>query len=291
MVRLVDIPLDAGDPNKAVTDIEAAITESRSQERTQEGTRQETQQRQVHATDLNDPRFAGKSTEEIVSMYRNLESHSGRLANQLGEARNSVNALILGKRENDLRVGSGTQREPAKLNPADLMVDPTNALDNYFRERTNPEVSALKDRLAQLEQQLTQTVFTVNHPKATDITQDPQFAAWVRQTPLRMQLADAAANGNLVQADLLLKEWQHTQTAGTNSTTNTNNRAQELARSVSLESGSSGSEAGDGKGSKSTRTFSRRDLIALRQRDPEKYESQALQNEIVRAYVEGRVVD
>jgi hypothetical protein len=289
MVRLVDIPLDAGDPNKAVTDIEAAITESRSQERTQEGTRQETQ-RQTQTNDLTDPRFAGKSTEEIVSMYRNLESHSGRLANQLGEARNSVNALILGKRENDLRQGSGN-RETTKVNPADLMVDPTSALDTYFRERTNPEVSALKERLAQLEQQLTQTVFTVNHPKATDITQDPQFAAWVRQTPLRMQLADAAAQGNLVQADLLLKEWQHTQTAGTNSTTNTNSRAQELARSVSLESGSSGSEAGDGKGSKSTRTFSRRDLIALRQRDPEKYESQALQNEIVRAYVEGRVVD
>jgi hypothetical protein len=289
MVRLVDIPLDAGDPNKAVTDIEAAITESRSQESVSRSTTHETQ-RTTQSTDITDPRFAGKSAAEIYEAYRNLESHSGRLANQLGEARNSVNTLILGKRENDLRAGSGT-REPTKVNPADLMVDPTNALDTYFRERTNPEVSALKDRLAQLEQQLTQTVFTVNHPKASDITQDPQFAAWVRQTPLRMQLADASANGDLRQADLLLKEWQHTQGAGTNTTTNTNNRAQELARSVALESNSSGSEAGDGKSFRSQKTFSRRDLIALRQRDPEKYESQALQNEIIKAYVEGRVVD
>jgi hypothetical protein len=288
MVRLVDIPLDAGDPQKAITDIESAITESRSQERQQPVT-STTTQRQTQTHDVTDPRFAGKSTAEIVEMYRNLESHSGRLANQLGEARNSVNALILGKRENDLRQGAG--KEPTKLNPADLMVDPTNALDRYFQERTNPEVSALKERLAQLESQLTQTVFTVNHPKATDITQDPAFAAWVRQTPLRMQLADAAAQGNLVQADLLLKEWQHTQQSGTNETTNTNNRAQELARAVTLESGAAGSEGGDGKGQRSSKTFKRADLIALRQRDPERYESQAMQNEIIKAYVEGRVVD
>jgi hypothetical protein len=288
MVRLVDIPLDAGDPNRAITEIESAITESRTQESRQEVT--QPTQRTTQPIDVDDPRFAGKSTAEIVNMYRNLESHSGRLANQLGEARNSVNALILGKRENDLRAGAGT-REPTRLNPADLMVDPTNALDNYFRERTDPEVSALKERLGQLEQQLTQTVFTVNHPKATDTTQDPKFAAWVRQTPLRMQLADAAANGNLVQADLLLKEWQHTQDSGTATPTTANNRAQELARAVALESGASGSEGGDGKSARSQRTFKRSDLIALRQRDPEKYESQAMQNEIVRAYVEGRVVD
>src|SRR5271165_2299726 len=95
MVRLVDVPLDAGDPNRAITDINEAITESRSQPRTQE-TRQTQTSSSTPTNDVNDPRFAGKSAAEIVEMYRNLESHSGRLANQLGEARNSVNALILG---------------------------------------------------------------------------------------------------------------------------------------------------------------------------------------------------
>jgi hypothetical protein len=288
MVRLVDVPLDAGDPNKAITDIQDAITESRTQTviRTNVPTQNTTTSTE---SQIADPRFAGKSAAEIYDAYRNLESHSGRLANQLGETRNQVNQLILGKRENDLQKGGGNRE--TKVNPADFLVNPTDALDRYMEGRANPEVSALQTRLAQLEQQLTQTVFTVNHPKASDVTQDPAFAAWVRQTPLRSSLAEAAAKGDLGQADLLLKEWQHTQSSGTSSPTNTSNRAQDLARSVTLESTTTGSENGDGKSRGSRKTFSRRDLQALRIRDPDKYESQELQNEIVKAYVEGRITD
>lgn len=289
MVRLVDVPLDAGDPVRAITEINEAIKESRSQATTDSrATTQATTTTTQSDTSVSDPRFAGKSAAEIYNAYKNLESHSGRLANQLDEARRAANQLILGKRENDLRAGSG---ERAKITPADFMVDPTNALDRYFQERANPEVSALKERLAQLEGQLTQTVFTVNHPKASDITQDPEFAAWVRQTPLRSVLADAAAKGDLAQADLLLKEWQHTQTQKTSAPSTANERAKDLAKSVALESTTVGSENGDGKSSRRARTFSRRDLQALRIRDPDKYESQELQNEIVKAYVEGRIVD
>lgn len=289
MVRLVDVPLDAGDPNKAITDITAAIEESRSQ--TDDTVRTVTQQpRTTQSQDaIADPRFAGKSAAEIYESYRNLEAHSGRLANQLGEARNTVNTLILGKRENDLQKGGG--RESPKIQPADFLVNPTEALDRYLEDRANPEVSELKARLAQLEQQLTQTVFTVNHPKAQDVTQDPAFAQWVRQTPLRSQLADAAAKGDLMQADLLLKEWQYTKSQNASSPTNVSNRAQDLARSVALEGSTTGSEAGDGRSARGTKKFSRRDLQALRIRDPDKYESPAMQNEIVKAYLEDRVTD
>jgi hypothetical protein len=285
MVRLVDVPLDAGDPNKAVTDIEAAIQETAAIDALPRPAA--VTNKSVPTDDAADPRFAGKSTAEIVSMYRNLESHSGRLASQLGEARNSVNALILGKRENDLSKGSG--KPTATVAPADLLVNPTEALDRYLESRTNPEVSALKDRLAQLEAQLTQTVFTVNHPKAQDVTQDPAFAAWVRQTPLRSQLAEAAAQGDLGKADLLLREWQHAKSSNESTVTTTNDRAKTLARSVSLESSTaSGEDAGR---QRSTKTLSRRNLQALRMSNPDKYESQEMQNEIVRAYVEGRVTD
>lgn len=281
MVRLVDVPLDGGDASRAVADINEAITQSRSQV--------QTPQTQVQRQQADDPRFAGKSTSEIVDMYRNLESHSGRLASQLGEARQNVNQLILGKRENDLRQGSGNV-EPVKILPTDLMVNPTEAIDRYLSSRQNPEVSALQARLQQLEQQLTQTTFSMNHPKAEDVTQDPAFTAWVRQTPLRMRLAQSAAQNNLADADLLLQEWKHTQSAGENSSTNTDNRAQDLARRVALESGGTSSETGTGR-TRGTKTFKRADLIALRQTDPDKYESEALQKEIVKAYLEGRVVD
>jgi hypothetical protein len=281
MVRLVDVPLDAGDPSRAVADLTASIEESRSPPAERQAPKAQ-ESRQIN--DVGDPRFAGKSTAEIVEMYRNLESHSGRLASQLGETRKTVDQLILGKRENDLRAGSG---ERTKVTPTDLMVDPTNALDRYFQERTNPEVSSLKQRLEQLESQLSQTVFSVNHPKAQDVTADPAFAAWVRQTPLRSMLAEAAANGDLRQADLLLKEWQNAQASGESTPTNSGNRAQELAKRVSLESSGPGSE--DGRSARRERTFSRRDLQALRIRDPEKYES--LGDAITKAYLENRITD
>jgi hypothetical protein len=285
MVRLVDVPLDGGDANRAVADITAAITESATASQNTRTTQTTTQTRQSP----DDPRFVGKSAAEIVEMYRNLESHSGRLASQLGEARNSVTQLILGKRENDLRAGNGIV-EPAKILPTDLMVNPTEALDRYLTARANPEVSALRERLNQLEQQLQTTSFTLQHPKAETTTQDPAFAAWVRQTPLRARLAQSAANGNMQDADLLLKEWEHVQTQEEDPVTNTQNRAQALARTVTLESSNTSNESGTGR-QQGKKVFRRSDLIALRQRDPDKYEDQAFQNEIIKAYVEGRVVD
>jgi len=280
MVRFVDVPLDSGDANKAVADINEAIKES-AREPTAT-----TQMPKAEARPVDDPRFAGKSAAEIVEMYRNLESHSGRLASQLGESRQALAQTILRKTENDLRQGSG--REPVKIQPADLMVDPTTALDRYLEARNNPQVSALQERLNQLEAQLSQTQFSTRHPKADEVTADPAFAAWVRQTPLRMRLAQSAANGGTADADLLLTEWQVANSQGTNTVATSTNRAQELAKSVTLESSASGSE---GTGRSTTRTFSRRDLIKLRQENPDKYESPALQAEIMKAYRENRVVD
>ena len=282
MVRLVDVPLEDGDPNRAVTDIRSAITESG--DRTEQ-TQQTRQAQRIEAT-VDDPRFAGKSTADIVNMYKNLESHSGRLASQLGEARQAMQQAILVKRDNDLRQGGG--REPIKIQPADLMVNPTEVLDRYYESRQNPEVSALKDRLAQLEQQLNNNVFQLKHPRADDVTADPAFSAWVRQTPLRMQLAQASANGHTPSADLLLTEWQQAQADNTNPIVNERNRAQTLAKSVQLEGSGTASESA---GRKPGKTFRRKDLISLRQSSPDKYEDPVLQNEIVRAYVEGRVTD
>lgn len=285
MARFVDIPLDTGNANDAVTQLTDAVKEeSNSAARTQ------TRQEPSRTNDpLTDPRFAGKSTEEIVSMYKNLESHSGRLASQLGESRNALNSIILNKRDNDLRQGSG--REPVKVQPTDLLSNPTEALERYLSARESPEVQTLKDRLAQLESQLTQTTFTTRHPNAEKETADPEFARWVQQSPLRSRLAAQAASNDFSAADDLLTEWRLAQKQG-NPVTETRSRVQELAANISLEGNNIGSEAGRGQQNDvSSRKFKRSDLIALRQNDPDKYESPAFQRQIFKAYQEGRVVD
>lgn len=280
MARFVDTPLEAGNAANAVTALNAAVTSS--------GNTQTTQQRTETQTSQTEPRFAGKSTEEIVQMYKNLESHSGRLASQLGENKAMLNQLILGKRQDDLRQNGGNTT-PVEIKPTDLLANPTEAIDRYLRSRETPMVSQLQERLNQLESQLGQTTFVSKHKDADAVTADPAFAAWVQQTPLRMRLAAEAAQNNYYSADLLLTEWNSSQTAGNNTVSNAQNRAQELAKGLRLEGNNTGSEGAGRSGS--VRQFKRADLIALRQSDPDKYESPAFQREIVKAYQEGRVVD
>jgi hypothetical protein len=282
MVRLVDVPLDNGSATSAIEQLTEAVKESSQQPTTRQT---QVQERQVQDVD---PRFAGKSTEEIVNMYRNLESHSGRLASQLGEARTNLHTVITGKRENDLRQNGGQvdTREAPKISPNDLLSNPTDAIDRYLSSRQSPEVSALQARLAQLEGQLANTTLRFNHPKAEEETADPAFAAWVRQTPLRQELAQRAANGDARSADMLLTEWQTGKAAGKDPVHNASERAKDLASRTTLEGRSSGSE-GTGK---AKRTFKSSDLIALRQNDPDKYENPAFQREITQAYIEKRVL-
>jgi len=223
-------------------------------------------------------------------MYKNLESHSGRLAAQLGENKQMLNQLILGKRNDDLRQNGGNTT-PVEIKPTDLLANPTEAIDRYLNAREAPMVSQLQQRLSQLEAQLGETKFASKHKDADAQTADPAFAAWVAQTPLRMRLAAEAAQNNFYSADLLLDEWNATRSSGTNSVQNSQSRAQELAGKIRLEGNNSGSESGTGRAGSSNRTFKRSDLIALRQSDPDKYESPAYQREIVKAYQEGRVVD
>lgn len=282
MVNFVDVPLDVGSPKRAAADLDSAITESRNGN--------QTTQRQVQqtTTDDVDPRFRGKSTAEIVNMYKNLESHSGRLASQLGENKQMLNQLILGKRQDDIRQNSGPKPE---LKPTDLLANPTEALDRYLSVREEPRVSQLQERLNKLEAQLGQTRFTSKHQDADTVTADPAFAAWVQQTPLRMRLAQSAANNNYEDADLLLTEWRQSQGSRESSVTNEAERQAALAARVGLEGNNTGSESGNSASTRQGRTFKRADLIALRQSDPDKYESPSYQREIVQAYREGRVVD
>jgi hypothetical protein len=285
MVKFVDVPLDAGDPNRAVTALNEAVTESRNGNVRQESTTQDTRTL-TRSNDL-EPRFAGKSTEEIVSMYKNLESHAGRLASQVGDYRQALNQTILNKRDNDIRTNS----EPVKIQPTDLMVNPTEAIDRLLTQRLqdNPQVSALQKRLNELEAKLGQSNFVNRHPDAQQDTIDPAFQAWVQQTPLRQQLSQNAANGNFDAADALLTEWNASKAKAP--ITQATSRAQELARKVSLESSNVGSESGNSASSSSTRTLKRADLIRLRQTNPELYESDSYQKVILQAYKDGRVVD
>lgn len=284
MARFADVPLDDGSPKGAVDALNQAIAEDDAVTATS-STSTAAPASTATPPDPSDARFAGKSFEEIKAMYRNLESHAGRLASQLGESRNSLNALILGKRDSDLHRATPDTTD-VKISPMDLMQNPTDVLDRYLTTRENKLQSTLQERLNQLEAQLAANSFSSRHQDAETVTADPEFAAWCRQTPLRMNLAQRAAQSDYAAADMLLTEWNTAKKANAVPSSTTASAAQTLANKVALESRSS---AG-GSGTK-PKGFKRADLIALRQSDPDKYESPAFQRQIIKAYQEGRVYD
>lgn len=236
-------------------------------------------------SDSQEPRrFAGKSREDIMEMYLNLERHDGRLANENGQMQRALQELLVDKRARDLTANGGNLK-PATVEPADLLQRPTEALDPFIEERVTRAVAPIQQQLTRLEGLLGQTVFHNHHSDAEDITSSPEFAAWVKETPLRRNLATLAANGNTQIADDLLTEFKNTRKANADSAEVREQRRLAAASSVSLEQSRTGN---DGTAKPTAKTYTRAQMRALMQSAAYQTDEQ-LREEVSMAYIEGRV--
>lgn len=224
-------------------------------------------------------RFRGKSREDILAMYHNLESHQGRLASELGQTRRTVDEILLQKRRDDLSTNGAV--DDFQIDPADMLTKPKEVLDRYVDAKAKALIEPTVQRLNNLEQTLLTTSFQTRHADSSTVTATPQFKNWVRETPLRQQLAQNAANGSVQAADALMTEYKAAKPQGKNL-----EAALDQASKVTLE-GARASESGAGGGA-AGKKYKRGDLMKLRQQDPDKYDS--LGPEIYKAYQEGRVV-
>lgn len=229
-------------------------------------------------------RFAGKSREDIMEMYLNLERHDGRLANENGQMQRALQELLVDKRARDLTANGGNPK-PTTVEPADLLQRPTEALDPFIEERVTKAVAPIQQQLARLEGLLGQTVFQNRHADAQDITSSPEFTAWVKETPLRRNLAAIAAGGNTQVADDLLTEFKKTRTVETQNAEVQEQRRLAAASSVSLEQSRTGN---DGTAKPAGKTYTRAQMRALMQ-SPAYQSDDQLREEVSRAYIEGRV--
>jgi hypothetical protein len=169
-----------GDPNRAVTELTTVQTPDTAKAATSSPAK---------TTD----RFDGKSREDILESYRNLESHTGRLASELGYQKRTIEELLEDKRRRDLGMNGATKTE---IEASDILTKPTEALDKFLEERLPTIVKPLQDRLNQLEGQLGNIFYETKHKDASQITQSPEFKTWVGETGLRQHLAAQAAGGN-----------------------------------------------------------------------------------------------
>jgi hypothetical protein len=244
-----------------------------------------TQRQTTTSTDPNDePRFRGKSREEVMNMYQNLERHTGKIANDLGQTQRAVQELIIDKRARDLNANG--VRKPVEVNPAELLQRPTEALDPFIEERVNRAITPLQQQLQRMEQMLGQSVFNNHHQDANDVMNSPEFATWAKETPLRRSILQLAANGNIQASDELLSEFKSRQAAAEVDDEEIQEQGIQKAKKVSLEQSRSGN---DGTGATPGKRYTRSQMRHLMQ-SPAYEQDEVLREEVSKAYVQGRVV-
>lgn len=226
-------------------------------------------------------KFRGKTPAELIEMYRNAESELGRARNEIGSVRRLADELLGINRAAIQKSDNQPQRKP--LTTDDLLQNPEQAVVEVVRAEAQAREAGVSDRVAALEAQLQLARLEQKHPGYQSTIQDPKFVEWLQKTPLRVQAAQAAMQGNYAAADELLTLYKETQpVAGAPSATPT-----DRARQAGLVRSGGAASAAASNPATSKQIWSREKLLDMRINNPGEFER--LQTEILQAYREKRV--
>ena len=218
-------------------------------------------------------KYRGKSVEDIIKMHQEAEKLIGKQAQEVGEVRKLADDL--------LKQTLGKQTAPTEVEPEiDFFEDPKKAVQKTLE--SHPDVMAAKQAAIELKRMQIQQRLNAEHPDFLQVIQNPEFAEWVKASPVRLNLyAQADSQYDYDSANELLSTFkQLKKTATEQKTTQAGKQAVERGlKAAAVDTG--------GSGETSKRVYRRADLIRLRMTDPARYE--ALESEIMAAYAEGRV--
>lgn len=221
-------------------------------------------------------KFRDKSLEDVVKSYQELERGFGKQANELGELRRLADSFLRQELENK-RQASTPPPEPG-VDLDQFVQDPDRVLKEVIRKELEPQqrqfqqYAMTQDLLSRREQ------IMKKHGDMEDILNNKDFASWVQESPYRQRMmADAHFNWDVTAADSLFTEWKM---INKEAVQKQDQRVQRDLKATAAESGGTKK----GKGAK----YRRADLITMRIKDPERFEE--LQDEIQKAYAEGRVI-
>ncbi len=257
---LVDI-----DENDGLSELDVVENKQQQQQATQ-AQAEPTQEVQVPE------KYKGKTTDDIIKMHQEAEKLIGKQAQEVGEVRKLADELL---KQSLASKPQHIEQEPE----IDFFEDPRKAIQKELS--AHPDVIAAREATQQFKKMQIQQKLGENHPDFAQIVQDPEFANWVKASNVRMSLyAKADAEFDYDSAHELLSTFKQIKSVKAQET----KKAGETARTSALKAASV--DVG-GTGESSKKVYRRSDLIRLRMTDPSRYE--ALSDEIMRAYQEGRV--
>ena len=221
-------------------------------------------------------KYKGKSSQEIIKMHQEAEKLIGKQAQEVGEVRKLADELL---KQSLSSKTTTTEVEPE----IDFFEDPQKAIRNSIDK--HPDVLAARHSAQEFKKMQIQQKLSQEHPDFGAIVQNPEFAEWVKQSPIRTQLyAKADGEFDYDSANELLSTFKQlkqvkTQQVSEQVATKGKDTLKQNLKAATVDTG--------GTGESSKRVYRRADLIRLRMSDPDRYE--ALEPEIRQAYADGRV--
>ena len=235
---------------------------------------QEVEQPQAEETTIPD-KYQGKSLEEVVQMHQEAEKLLGRQSGEVGELRKVVDDYISSQTQ-----PQAPQQYVEPEDDIDYFTDPQAAVNRAIEN--HPKIKEAQEYTTQYKKQSSLATLNNKHPDMQEILKDPKFADWIQASKIRTQLfVQADQQFDAEAADELFSLWKERKTVAQQTV-----QVEKQARKQQLKAANTGGARGSAEGSRK-KVYRRADIIKLMKTDPERY--QALSEEILRAYSEGRV--
>ena len=220
-------------------------------------------------------KYQGKSLEDVVKMHQEAEKLLGRQSSEVGELRKVVDDYISTQTQ-----PPAPQQYVEPEDDIDYFTDPQAAVNRAIEN--HPKIREAQEYSAQYKKQTSLAMLNSKHPDMQDILQDPKFADWIKDSKIRTQLfVEADQQYNAEAADELFTLWKERKNIAQQTAA-----VEKQSRKQQLKAANTGNARGSAEGSRK-KVYRRADIIKLMRTDPERY--QALSEEILKAYAEGRV--
>ena len=220
-------------------------------------------------------KYQGKSMEEVVQMHQEAEKLLGRQSSEVGELRKVVDDYI-----STSIATPAPQQYVEPEDDIDYFTDPQGAVNRAIEN--HPRIREAQQYTEQYKKQSSLATLQAKHSDMQDILSNPKFAEWIKASKIRTQLFVAADQGyDADSADELFSLWKERKTVAKQTA-----NVERQARKQTLKAASTGNARGSAEGSRK-KVYRRADIIKLMKNDPDRY--QALSEEIMAAYAEGRV--
>lgn len=220
-------------------------------------------------------KFQGKSIEDVIKAYTNLETEHGRKANEVGELRKLTDDIL----KSNLAKKDEPETEPVGFD--DFVEDPEAAVEKALKN--NPRLKHLEETISKQTQTAAHKTLIEQHPDVDEIVGSGNFQKWLGDSGARTRMFREAHQSYDVE---LASELIDLYKAGRKTSNEDAAEMRDAKAANNLLKATT--EKGGNTAVVSEKKYRRADLIRLKIEDPAKYA--AMGDEIRQAYAEKRVI-